>query len=90
MARFLFRHDEQFGGFTSAQLFSELRQIKSPRSLTPPRQFNGAFLARLMEERIVNSETEFPFYEWSTTEKRLIETLEEPTRRRSCLALATC
>ena len=31
-----------------------------------------------MEEGIVNSEGEFPFYEWSTTEQRLTETLEEP------------
>ena len=33
---------------------------------------------KLMEEGIVNSEGEFPFYEWSTTEQRLTETLEEP------------
>ena len=33
---------------------------------------------KLMEGGIVNSEGEFPFYEWSTTEQRLTETLEEP------------
>ena len=112
MARLLLRHDEQLVALTSEvtfisyartdehtvlpQLFSELRQIQSSRSLTPPRQvltvrffreLKDRLLAvskdrgmqeKLMEEGIVNSEGEFPFYEWSTTEQRLTETLEEP------------
>ena len=112
MARLLLRHDEQLVALTSEvtfisyartdehtvlpQLFSELRQTQSSRSLTPPRQvltvrffreLKDRLLAvskdrgmqeKLMEEGIVNSEGEFPFYEWSTTEQRLTETLEEP------------
>ena len=107
MARLLLRHDEQLVALTSEvtfvsyartdehtvlpQLFSELRQIQSSRSPTPPRQvltvrffreLKDRLLAvskdRGMQEGIVNSEGEFPFYEWSTTEQRLTETLEEP------------